>query len=45
MSEEAYKIVDVNETSLDDYGLLCLKSRKNGEGSQHSNKSAAYFKM
>ena len=32
MGEEAYKIVDVNETNLDEYGLLCLKSKKNSEG-------------
>ena len=38
MSEKAYKIVDVNETNLDDYGLLCLKSKKNSEG--YKNKLA-----
>jgi ribosomal protein S18 acetylase RimI-like enzyme len=32
VSEEAYKIVDVTETNLNDYGLLCLKSKKNSEG-------------
>jgi hypothetical protein len=28
----AYKIVDVNEANIDEYGLLCLKSKKNTEG-------------
>jgi len=28
----AYKIVDVNEANIDEYGLLCLQSKKNTEG-------------
>jgi len=32
LDEPAYRIVDVNEANIDEYGVLCLKSKKNIEG-------------
>jgi ribosomal protein S18 acetylase RimI-like enzyme len=38
MSKTTYKIVDVNESNLDDYDLFCHKSRKQGQGYQNKVK-------
>jgi len=38
MTEPAYKIVDVNESNLDEYDLFCQKSRKEGTGYQNKVK-------
>ncbi len=38
MSKKTYKIVDVNESNLDDYDLFCHKSRKQGQGYQNKVK-------
>jgi GNAT superfamily N-acetyltransferase len=32
IDKPAYKIVDVNETNIDEHGAFCLKSKKNTEG-------------
>lgn len=32
VGEPAYRIVDVNASNLDEFGMLCLKSKKNTEG-------------
>jgi ribosomal protein S18 acetylase RimI-like enzyme len=32
VGEEAYRIVEVDESNIDDYGLFCQKSKKNSEG-------------
>ena len=29
---QEYKIVDLNETNIDDYGAFCLQSKKNMKG-------------
>ena len=34
VSEETDRIIDLNESNIDDYGLLCRKSKKKGEGYQ-----------
>ena len=38
MTSSAYEIVDVNETNLDKYDLLCHKSKKKGQGYQNKLK-------
>lgn len=38
MTKSPYRIVDVNETNLDKYDILCQKSRKKGEGYQNKLK-------
>ena len=35
MAEPAYEIVNINETNLDEYDLLCHKSKKKGAGYQN----------
>jgi L-amino acid N-acyltransferase YncA len=38
LAKSPYKIVDVNETNLDEYDILCQKSRKKEEGYQNKLK-------